>query len=108
MAQRWTDDMLDRQAEQLAETRALLNDLLDGQRMLVQIYQQEHEARVEADRRFNRFIEEQQQINREQQQINGRLASAVEELRRTVEELRRTVEELRRLVRFSRENGSSN
>ncbi len=55
--------------------------------MLVQIYQQEHEARVEADRRFNRFIEEQQQINRQ---------------------LSEAVEELRQLVRFNRENGSQN
>ncbi len=99
--QRWTDEMLDRQAEltaenraQLTEMRQQLNDLLEGQRMLVQIYQQEHEARVEADRRFNRFIEEQQQLNR---QLTG-----------TVQQLTEAVEEIRQLVRFSRENGSQN
>ncbi len=92
--QRWTDEMLDRQAEltaenraQLTEMRQQLNDLLEGQRMLVQIYQQEHEARVEADRRFNRHIESQERLN---------------------QQLTEAVEELRQLVRFSRENGSQN
>ena len=99
--QRWTDEMLDRQAEQIAAERVRtdrmsqqIEALLEGQRMLVQIYQQEHEARVEADRRFNRFIERTEQFITEQQQINQQLTEAVEELRQ--------------LVRFSKENGSQN
>lgn len=85
--QRWTDEMLDRQAEQMAETRELANQLLESQRLLVQILQQEHEARVEADRRFNRHIENQDRLN---------------------QSLGEAIEELRQLVRFSRENGSPN
>lgn len=68
--QHWTDVMLDHQAEQLAETRDQITALLEGQRMLIQIYQQEHEARVEADRRFDRFIERVDRFIAEQQQVN--------------------------------------
>lgn len=75
--QRWTDEMLDRQAEQLTETREQIAALLEGQRLLVQIYQQEHEARVEAGRRFDRFIERQEALNQQ-------LVEAVQELRRIV------------------------
>lgn len=92
--QRWTDEMLDRQAELIAAEQAhtdrlshQIEALLEGQRMLVQIYQQEHEARVEADRRFNRHIESQERLN---------------------QQLTEAIEELRQLVRFSRENGSQN
>ncbi len=68
--QRWTDEMLDRQAEQLAETWDQISAILEGQRMLIQIYQQEHEARVEVDRRFDRFIERVDRFIAEQQQVN--------------------------------------
>ncbi len=97
--QRWTDEMLDRQAEQIADDRARMAErsreieaLLEGQRMLVQIYQQEHEARVEADRRFNRFIEEQQRINQ-------RLEAAIERLDATIERLER-------IITFRSDNGN--
>ncbi|NJK64312.1 MAG: hypothetical protein HC921_17895 [Synechococcaceae cyanobacterium SM2_3_1] len=68
--QRWTDAMLDHQAEQLAQTRDQISALLEGQRMLIQIYQQEHETRVEADRRFDRFIERVDRFIAEQQRVN--------------------------------------
>ncbi len=96
--QRWTDEMLDRQAETVEQ-------LLEGQRMLVQIYQQEHEARVEADRRFNRFIEEQQQINR---QLAGTLNGFIEEQQQINRQLAEAINELRRIVYFRTDNGNQN
>lgn len=91
---RWNDDMLDRMAETMSQ-------LLEGQRLLVSYYEQEHEARVESDRRFNRFMESQERINREQAEINREQA----EINRRLAE---TIEDLRRYFRFSRENGSEN
>ncbi len=110
---RWTDEMLDRQAETMEQ-------LLEGQRMLVQIYQQEHEARVEADRRFNRFIEEQQRINREQQQINREQQQINQEQQQINQEQQRinqrldvaiarldaTIERLERIITFRSDNGN--
>ncbi len=115
MAQRWTDEMLDRQAEQIAVDRARMSEisqqieaLLEGQRMLVQIYQQEHDARVEADRRFNRFMERTERFMERTERFMERTEHVIVGQQQLNQQLGEAIEELRRLVRFSRENGSQN
>ncbi|MEN9221087.1 MAG: hypothetical protein Q6M04_01475 [Thermostichus sp. BF3_bins_97] len=72
----------------------MIRELQEGQALLVQYFQQEHDARIEDRRRFNRFMDSQEIIN-------DRLLS-------TIERLDAGLAELRRYIRFTRENGSAN
>ncbi|MEN9260730.1 MAG: hypothetical protein Q6L60_07175 [Thermostichus sp. HHBFW_bins_43] len=120
--ERWTDAMLDKLGSDVAA-------LLEGQRLIVQIYQQEHEARVEDRRRFNAFIERQERLNQEQQRINQEQQRIYEEQQRINQEQQRINQEQQRInqnlqhtlqqleisiarieehLRFSRENGHRN
>lgn len=104
--------MLDRQAEQLAETRVQIDALLEGQRMLVQIYSQEHDARVESERRFNRFIERTDRFIERTDRFMERTDRFIEWAQQILanhEERLNTlndiVNEIRRYIRFNLENG---
>ena len=124
--QRWTDEMLDQQAQAVEQ-------LLEGQRMLVQIYQQEHDARIEADRRFNRFIERTERFMERTEHFTERTEHFTERTERFMERTERftewaqqilasheerfntlthamstltdAVNEIRRYIRFNLENG---
>ncbi|MEN9225235.1 MAG: hypothetical protein Q6M54_07185 [Thermostichus sp. DRC_bins_24] len=113
--ERWTDAMLDKLGSDVAA-------LLEGQRLIVQIYQQEHEARVEDRRRFNAFIERQERLNQEQQRINQEQQRIYEEqqrinqeqqrinqnLQHTLQQLEISIARIEEHLRFSRENGHRN
>ncbi|MCJ2543473.1 hypothetical protein [Thermostichus vulcanus] len=106
--ERWTDAMLDKLGSDVAA-------LLEGQRLIVQIYQQEHDARVEDRRRFNAFIErqerlneEQQRINQEQQRINQEQQRINQTLQQTLQRLEISIARIEEHLRFSRENGHRN
>ncbi len=93
----WTDEMLDRQAESV-------NQLLEGQRMLVQIYQQEHETRVEADRQFKLFMDRTEQFMERTEQFMEWAERVIEQLVANVEELRAANHRQERIMTSSSAN----
>ncbi len=114
--QRWTDEMLDRFAAEndrrMADFDRRMGQLLEAQQMLVQIYAQEHDARVESDRRFNRFMERTERFmertDRFVEWAQQSLANHEERLNtltHTMSTLTDVVNEIRRYIRFNLENG---
>lgn len=110
--QRWNDEMLDRLADQFQQRMERMDQqmslLLEGQRMLVEYYQQEHESRVESDRIFKRFMERTDRSLESHDRLLESHQQRMDSLSDAVNDIRNAVDEIRRYIRFSRENGSRN